>query len=52
MNKGIILALFIILATATPLMKTDGGKVKIDFFFESLCPYCQQYMERSLKIAS
>ncbi len=31
---------------------TDDGRVKIDFYYESLCPYCQQYMERSLKVAS
>lgn len=54
MVKGFILAasLLLVLATAYPLIKTDGGKVKVDFYFESLCPYCQQYMERSLKIAA
>ena len=31
---------------------TDDGRVKVDFFYESLCPYCQQFMERSLKVAS
>lgn len=31
---------------------TDDGKVKIDFYYESLCPYCQQFIERSLKVAS
>jgi len=31
---------------------TDDGRVKIDFYYESLCPYCQQFMERSLKVAA
>lgn len=31
---------------------TDDGRVKIDFYYESLCPYCQQYIERSLKVAA
>lgn len=31
---------------------TDDGRVKVDFYYESLCPYCQQFMERSLKVAS
>lgn len=31
---------------------TDGDKVKIDFYYESLCPYCQQFITRSLKVAA
>jgi hypothetical protein len=27
-------------------------RVKIDFYYESLCPYCQQYIEKSLKVAT
>lgn len=30
----------------------NDDRVKIDFFYESLCPYCQQFMERSLKTAA
>ena len=52
MNKAIITLCLLALAAATPLIRTDGGKVKIDFYYESLCPYCQQFMERSLKIAA
>lgn len=40
------------LATSTPLLRMDGGKVQVDFYYESLCPYCQQYIERSLKVAA
>ena len=29
----------------------DGDKVKVDFYYESLCPYCQQFMQKSLKTA-
>lgn len=31
---------------------TDDDKVKIDFYYESLCPYCQQFIQKSLKAAS
>ena len=27
-------------------------KVKIDFYFESLCPYCNQFIGKSLKVAA
>lgn len=30
----------------------NDDRVKIDFYYESLCPYCQQYIERSLKVAA
>ncbi len=30
----------------------NDDRVKVDFYYESLCPYCQQYMERSLKVAA
>lgn len=30
----------------------NPDKVKIDFYFESLCPYCQQYIVGALKTAS
>ena len=31
---------------------SNDDKVKVDFFYESLCPYCQQFMDRSLKTAA
>jgi hypothetical protein len=34
------------------IVTEDDDRVKIDFYYESLCPYCQQYMERSLKVAA
>lgn len=52
MNKLLILAILVAVAFCTPLMRTDGGKVKVDYYFESLCPYCQQFMEKSLKVAA
>ena len=30
----------------------NDDKVKIDFYYESLCPYCAQFMEGSLKTAA
>ena len=30
----------------------NDDRVKVDFYYESLCPYCQQFMERSLKTAA
>jgi thiol-disulfide isomerase/thioredoxin len=33
-------------------IRADDGKVKVDFYYESLCPYCQQFIERSLKQAA
>lgn len=52
MQKVVLLLVLASLALATPLMRTDGGKVKVDFYYESLCPYCQTFMEKSLKIAA
>lgn len=25
-------------------IRADDGKVKVDFYYESLCPYCQQFI--------
>lgn len=52
MNKALVFFLLVAVALSTPLMRTDGGKVKVDFYYESLCPYCQQFMDRSLKVAA
>jgi interferon gamma-inducible protein 30 len=30
----------------------NDDRVKVDFYFESLCPYCQQYIVGSLKTAA
>ena len=30
----------------------NDDRVQVDFYYESLCPYCQQFMERSLKAAA
>ena len=52
MQKTLLLCLFVAVTLSTPLIRSDGGKVKVDFYYESLCPYCQQFMEKSLKIAA
>lgn len=59
MNKfGTILAfiLFISLTQSFNFLQFEENpnddRVKIDFFFESLCPYCQQYIVGSLKTAA
>lgn len=59
MNKfGIILAfiLFISLTQSFNFLQFEENpnddRVKIDYFFESLCPYCQQYIVGSLKTAA
>lgn len=30
----------------------NDDRVKVDFFFESLCPYCQQFIVGALKTAA
>mgnify|MGYP001066923979 CR=1 FL=1 len=53
--KVIILGALLLVCSLTFTISnivTDDGRVKIDFYYESLCPYCQQYMERSLKVAA
>ncbi len=53
MSKLLLVFLgLIVLATANSIVQTDGDKVKIDFYFESLCPYCQQFISKSLKAAA
>jgi hypothetical protein len=45
MNKILLVLLgLVVLATSQSLYRTDGGKVQVDFYYESLCPYCQQFM--------
>lgn len=54
MNRSIlvVLAVLLVSATAFSVGNSNGDKVKVDFYYESLCPYCQQYIEKSLKIAA
>jgi hypothetical protein len=57
MNKFFALAsifLLIIVTQSFNIVQEAGAddKVKIDFYFESLCPYCQQYIVGSLKVAA
>lgn len=53
MNKSLIVFLgLVVIAASQALYRTDGEKVKVDFYYESLCPYCQQFIEKSLKQAA
>lgn len=55
MNKSSLLVVFAVLLVSASCFQVEqnaDGKVKIDFYYESLCPYCQQYIERSLKVAA
>ena len=42
-----ILFLCLALALAAP----NGDKVQIDFYYEALCPYCQQFLQDGVKTA-
>jgi hypothetical protein len=35
-----------------PSFNADSDKVKVDLYYESLCPDCQQFISRSLKVAA
>lgn len=57
MRTGLILLLLsalIALSVSYNLVNDlpNDDKVKVDFYYESLCPYCQQYMVGSLKTAA
>ena len=45
-------ALFLLSWTLPIITEDNAPKVKVDFYFESLCPYCQQYIVGSLKKAA
>jgi interferon gamma-inducible protein 30 len=52
----ILAALFVVLAVATAfevrtVEQPNDDKVYIELYYESLCPYCQQFIEGSLKTA-
>jgi len=53
--KSILFLAFLLVASfgfTIDNIATDDDRVKIDFYYESLCPYCQQFIERSLKVAA
>lgn len=58
MNKSLLLCIVVLLTTSYGFtveeenIVTADDRVKIDFYYESLCPYCQQFIERSLKTAA
>lgn len=55
MNKqALLLVCLVVAATAFNIRQNtpNDDRVKIDFFYESLCPYCQQFMVGSLKTAA
>ena len=44
---------FLFLASTFNIYQEENDdKVKVDYYFESLCPYCLQFMEGSLKKAA
>ncbi len=51
------LALLLLLVSASAFtiqqnQPSNDDRVKIDFYYESLCPYCQQFITGSLKTAA
>ena len=51
------LALLVLLVSASAFtiqqdLAPNDDRVKIDFFYESLCPYCQQFINGALKTAA
>lgn len=56
MNKQFcVLVVLLVSASAFTIHQNEDpndDRVKIDFFYESLCPYCQQYITGSLKTAA
>lgn len=49
--KLLLVLLCAVLAFSFSMKKADDGKVIIDYYFESLCPYCQQFLEGGVKKA-
>jgi interferon gamma-inducible protein 30 len=56
MNKTVALLVLACLACVSVgynlVNMPNDDRVKVDFYFESLCPYCQQYMVGALKTAA
>ena len=57
MKLALVLVLLTVSAFAFNLevsqpTEVNDDRVKIDFYYESLCPYCAQFMEGSLKKAA
>ena len=48
----VLFGLIALVAATHTVLSTAGDKVKVDFYYESLCPYCQQFIEKSLKQAA
>lgn len=53
----LLLALFAFTALTFNIRVNTRGdenddKVKVDFYYESLCPYCQQFISGALKTAA
>ena len=49
--RTLVVFLCLALAFSFSMRKADDGKVVIDFYFESLCPYCQQFLAGGVKTA-
>lgn len=54
MSKILIFVVFLVaFANCNSFFSLNSdGKVQVDFYYESLCPYCQQFIQKSLKTAA
>lgn len=54
MSRVLLLLSLLIGALAFNILvnSDNDDKVKVDFYYESLCPYCQQFMKGALKTAA
>ena len=50
----LLIALLAVSATSFNIQSVEPNddRVTVDFYYESLCPYCQQYIVGSLKTAA
>ena len=51
MNKSLLILVAINLFLALVIAQSAGGKVQIDLYDESLCPYCREFVTGELKKA-
>ncbi len=54
MNKLLLLALVLSAVSCIEIaqIQENDDRVKVDYYFESLCPYCQQFIVGQLKTAA
>lgn len=54
MNKFVLLALVLTAASCIDVIQNteNDDRVKVDYYFESLCPYCRDFIVGQLKTAA